>query len=380
MRPEVALPAAFAVAALATYALTPGAIRLALSTGFLDRPVGYKGHARPTPYLGGLAIAGGVTGAGLAFGAATSSYAVLLFCALALLALGTLDDRRNLSPLLRVVAECMVALVLWGTGHGWDVVGSAPVDALLTVLWVVGIVNAFNLMDNMNGAAATCAAVSALGAAGLALAGGRYELAALCLAVAGACAGFLPFNLVRPSAIFMGDGGSMLLGSLIAGVTMAAAPVAEVHGLALVGAVLIAGLAILDTTLVTVSRRRGGRPLLSGGRDHLTHRLAHRLGSPDRVPLVLAAGQTVLCCVALAAMQAGPAGILAAGIVTAAAGAWAVSRLDGPTWFDAGAHAAVVRVESLPGAPPRIVPGGERPPSFDGHAPEPEPEPVGARA
>ncbi|MEJ7826478.1 MAG: MraY family glycosyltransferase, partial [Solirubrobacteraceae bacterium] len=313
MQPEVALPAAFAVAALSTFALTPLAIRLALRTGFLDRPLGYKGHARPTPYLGGVALAGGVSVAALIFGAATSTYAVLLVCALGLWALGTLDDRRNLSPLTRVAAEVCVGLLLWGTGFGWDVLGSASADALLTVLWVVGIVNAFNLMDNMNGAAASTAGVSALGAAGLALGGGEPALAALCLAIAGACAGFLPFNLARPSKIFMGDGGSMLLGSLVAAVTMSAASLGAAHPSAIVVGALVAGLAILDTTLVTVSRRRGGRPLLSGGRDHLTHRLARRLGSAQRVPLALAGGQTVLCAVAIAAAHADPAWVLTAG-------------------------------------------------------------------
>ncbi len=333
MRLEVALAAAFATAALSTYALTPWAIRLALRTGFLDRPVGYKGHGRPTPYLGGLAILGGVSIAALAFGAAASTYAVLLCCALGLWALGTLDDRRNLSPWTRVAAEIAAGLTLWATGNGWDVLGSAPADALLTVLWVVGVVNAFNLMDNMNGAAATCAAVSALGAAGLAGVAGQDPLAVLCLAVAGACAGFLPYNLARPSAIFMGDGGSMLLGTLVAGVAMAAASAGGSGATAVLAAALIAGMVILDTTLVSVSRRRGGRPLLSGGRDHLTHRLGRRLGSQQHVPLVLATGQAALCGVAIASVHAGPLWVVTAAVVAAASGAWVVGVLERPPWM-----------------------------------------------
>lgn len=340
MPTEVALAAAFAVAAAGAFGLTPLAIRLALTTGFLDKPHGYKGHGRPTPYLGGVALAVAVTLATVAFGAATgmaataAQCAALVGCGLGLWAVGTLDDRRNLSPVTRVIAEVGAALVLWGTGHGWDVLGNGPADALLTVVWVVGIVNAFNLMDNMNGAAATCAAVAALGAAGLALGTGHDALAALCLAVAGACVGFLPFNLARPSAIFMGDGGSMLLGSLIAGVVMVAASAGGGDATALVPAALIAGLAILDTTLVSISRRRGGRPLLSGGRDHLTHRLARRLGSTHRVPVALAAVQAVLCGAAVAIAQAGAAwATVAAGAVCLIAGAAAVRYLESPACF-----------------------------------------------
>lgn len=361
MQPELALPAAFATAALITFALTPQAIRLALRTGFLDRPLGYKGHASPTPYLGGCALAGGVTVAALIFGAATSTYAVLLACALGLWALGTIDDRYNLSPLLRVLVEVAVALVLWSTGNGWEVLGSAPADAALTVLWVLGIVNAFNLMDNMNGAAATAAGTSALGAAGLALVGGEPALAALCVAIAGACAGFLPHNLASTSRIFMGDGGSMLLGTLFAATAMAAAPSTGLGAGAIVAAALITALAILDTTLVSVSRRRGGRPLLSGGRDHLTHRLATRLGSPQRVALALGGAQLTLCAVAVAGAQAGPAWILAAGALAAGAAACAVTVLESPSWFGASATAS-----SLP-------PGASTPTTDTANAQPPEP-------
>lgn len=335
MLAEVALPAAFGTALVGTFVLTPLAIRLARRTGFLDHPMGYKGHVRPTPYLGGVALAGGVAASAVAWGGGAASTYVLLGCALGLGALGTLDDRRNLSPLARVVFEIGMALVLWATGHGWDVLGSGPADAMLTVLWVVGIVNAFNLMDNMNGTCATCAGVSALGAAALGLDGGQDALAALCVGIAGACAGFLPFNLVRPSAIFMGDGGSMLLGTLVAGVTISAASLGDAGLSGLLPAGLITGLAIFDTALVSVSRRRGRRPLLTGGRDHLTHRLSRRLGSPERVPGVLAAVQAVLCAVALAAVHAGALWVLVGGAVAVAVAVYAGYRLEGPAWFTA---------------------------------------------
>lgn len=148
----------------------------------------------------------------------------------------------------------------------------------------------------------------------------------------GACAGFSPYNLARPSRIFMGDGGSMLLGTLVAACAMAAAPATDLGAGALVAGALIAGVAILDTTLVSVSRRRGGRPLLAGGRDHLTHRLACRLDSPERVAAVLAGGQVALCAVAVACATTGPGWVLSAGALAAGAGLLAVAALESPAW------------------------------------------------
>ncbi len=204
----------------------------------------------------------------------------LIVCAVFLWGLGTLDDWLNLPLLLRLVAEVAIGVGLWHSGHGWDVFHSTAPDVALTVVWVVGVANAFNLMDNMDGAAATTAAVSALGAGLLAIISGKAALAPLCFAVAGSCAGFLPRNLARPARIFMGDGGSLPIGLLVAGLTMSVVTRDYFGSRGIVIGPLLVGLVILDTTLVTVSRTRGHRAVLSGGRDHLTHRLVNGLGSP----------------------------------------------------------------------------------------------------
>ncbi len=276
----------------------------------------------------------GVLLAALAFGGGTGPFAVLLACAAALWALGTADDRLNLSPYLRLAVEAGVGALLYATGHGWEVLGSAPLDLALTCAWVVGIVNAVNLMDNMDGSAATVAGACAAGTAVLAAVSGDATLAALCLAIAGACAGFLPHNLARPSRIFMGDGGSMPLGLLLAGTTMAAAGEASLGLAAPLAAAMLAGLVILDTTLVTISRRRGGRPLLTGGRDHLTHRLLVQFGSARSVAALLAGAQLGLCAAAVLLSLGDPVmlAVFAAGI--AALGARAIWLLESPPWFD----------------------------------------------
>lgn len=357
MQPELALPLAFLLAALVTWSVTPVAIAVARLTGFIDRPVGYKGHGRPTPYLGGSAVMAGVLVAALAFGGATGPWAVLIACAIGLWVLGTADDRLNLSPYLRLGIEVGIGGLLFTTGHGWTVFGNATLDLLLTCFWVAAVINAVNLMDNMDGAAATVAGISAAGAGVLAALSSNPALAMLCFAVAGACAGFLPRNLARPSRIFMGDGGSMPLGLLLAGASMGAASNA-LHGPAgLAAAAAIVGLVVLDTSLVTVSRRRGGRPLLTGGRDHLTHRLRTRLGTPQAVAALLAVTQVALCVVAVTLSLTNPIALLPFAVLMVMAGASAIWQLESPPWFDQPAATELV-FETLGLAEPAPAPAG----------------------
>ena len=325
--------AAFLIAAAVTTFATPAAITLARWTSFLDRPAGYKRHGRATPYLGGLAVLAGL----LTSVAFAGRYAVLVAAAGALMVVGTADDRLNLSPRLRVAVEVAVAVALWSDGLGWKVPGGGALDLTLTIAWVVGVVNAFNLVDNMDGACASTAAAAALGIGALSLVTGQHALAALCFGLAGSCVAFLRFNLARPARIFLGDGGSMPTGLLVAATAMIACSHA---GLGLgagnvVVAALMVGTAVLDTALVTISRLRAGRSLLSGANDHLTHRLRPALGSARRVALSLAAGQLILCAAALGAGEAGVSYVVVAGVAGLACGGAAIARLEGlrlPSW------------------------------------------------
>ena len=293
----------FALALGAAALAVPVAIRLALRTGFMDVPAGYKGHVRATPYLGGIAVVSAAAVPILLFGAETSRYAALLIWAIVLSVVGTIDDRRSLNPFARLAIEAFAGLALWHYGIGWSMFGSDAANIAVTIFWVVGLVNAFNLMDNMDGASASVTAIAACGAAAVAVIGGDVPLAIIVLAVAGACAGFLPYNLGQPSRIFLGDGGSMPLGLVVAGAVMAAPVAGDAHGGAILALAPIAGLPILDTTLVVVSRRRSGRAILSGGRDHLTHRLRSMLGSARMVALALGTIQAGLCLMAVLIAQ-----------------------------------------------------------------------------
>ena len=170
----------------------------------------------------------------------------------------------------------LAAAILWQGDLGWTLFANDLANLAVTVLWVLGIVNAFNLMDNLDGAAATVAGASAAGIALLAAYEARGRSRALCGGVR-ACAGF-HFNLTRPARIFMGDGGSMLLG-FVAALAMAVWRLNGMAGTAFPPAILLAGLPIFDmTTTVIVSRLRRGAPA-QGGRDHTTHRLLPIIGS-----------------------------------------------------------------------------------------------------
>lgn len=326
--PELALPLALVAALL----LTPAAIALAGRLGFYDRPAGYKAHARPTPYLGGAAVLAATLLAAAAFPQRLGSLGAIAALATALWALGTLDDARGLGPGARLGVEALAGAGLYAAGAGWPAFGSDAANFALTVVFTVGLVNACNLMDNSDGACAATAGAAA-GALGVAAAlGGDPALAALAFALAGACAGFLPYNLASPSRIFLGDGGSMPIGLLLAAAVMSL-PGAGGLGFALLPvAVVLAGLPALDTALVIASRRRRGVPVMTGGNDHLAHRLRARLGCARRAAGALAVAQALLVG-AGAALAALPAPAAAVGsIALIGAGIVAIALLEHPEW------------------------------------------------
>jgi UDP-GlcNAc:undecaprenyl-phosphate/decaprenyl-phosphate GlcNAc-1-phosphate transferase len=358
MSPDLDAAAAFAIAALVTYLVTPVAIAVAVRTEFFDHPAGYKGHHRPTPYLGGTAIVVGILAAVLLVRGGGSTHWVIIVGAVAIWAMGTVDDRINLPISFRTLVEIGIAVLIWSTGRGWGVFHNGPADLALTIVWVVGVMNAFNLMDNMDGAGASVAAVSAIGAGALALISGDTALAALSFAVAGACFGFLPRNLAKPARIFMGDGGSLLLGLLVARVTMAAVTRSYLGPSGVVVAALLVALVIFDTTLVTVSRTRAGRSVLSGGRDHLTHRLSLRLGAPRNVALTLGITQLVVCGVTIGVARAGIGWVLLAGGVAVMFGIVLIWQLEQPVAEETESSEAPGLVTSGPlvSVPPQLDP------------------------
>ena len=285
------------------YIATPIAIVTARRFAFYDRPAGYKGHAAPTPYLGGAAVMLAFALA-LLIGAGDPTRTLPMLGGVAVLfVVGTIDDRRTVPPLVRVVFEFGVGTLLAAAGIGWHLGAGYAVDAFVNGVWVVAVVNAFNLFDNMDGAASTMAVVVAAGVCVLGIVVGDTWVAVGSAALCGACLGFLPHNLASPARIFLGDGGSMPLGFAVAALVASAARSAEPSLLALVTGFLLVGIPALDTCLVIVSRRRRGISILTGGQDHLTHRTRMRMGTARRVVLVLGTAQAIVSGLVIAATR-----------------------------------------------------------------------------
>jgi UDP-GlcNAc:undecaprenyl-phosphate GlcNAc-1-phosphate transferase len=337
---ELTISGAFAIAFLVTFTATPIAIRLARRTDFYDRPVGYKQHSGATPYLGGAAVILGFAAAAIVLGHGLTTYAAVVACAIALFVLGTVDDRVGLGIVIRLAATVGCAIVLYAAGLGWSVFSLGAANLVLTVLFVVGVVNAYNLMDNLDGATASVATVGAAVAGILALLHTDLALGALAFGLAGACAGFLPYNLGGPAKIFLGDGGSMPIGLVVAATVMTLSPGGH-QGLEMIPlAVVLVGLPALDTALVIVSRRRRGVAVLSGGRDHLTHRLLIKLGSPQRVAVLLAAAQGAFCAATIVFFELDAGLAVIGAFCCIALGVALVVALETPGWAPAPATAS----------------------------------------
>jgi UDP-GlcNAc:undecaprenyl-phosphate/decaprenyl-phosphate GlcNAc-1-phosphate transferase len=323
---EIRIVGALLTAFVIALVFTPTARRVALRIGFLDHPAGYKGHARATPYLGGAAVMAGVLIPSLLFNAA-QDYKRMLAAALLLFVIGTLDDRVGLGVTLRLIAQTATAVALWSVDLGWTCFDSESANLALTIVWVVGITNAFNLMDNQDGATGTVAAVSGAGIGTLALLQGAVPLAVIAFSLTGACLGFLRYNLEKPARIFLGDGGSMPIGLLVA-CTIMAIPDGRLDWTLVFAVAPLAGLVILDTTLVVVSRIRRGVPVMSGGRDHLTHRIYSVVGSTWTVAAILAIAQAALCGLSLILFQLDQAAVVAAAAAYITVGAGLITMLE----------------------------------------------------
>ena len=305
-------PLAFLVPAIATLLLTPVAGRAAHRFGVLDRPGGHKTHREATPYLGGLAVAAGLLVIAAVASGANGQLLTVLVGGVLLAGVGLADDVRGLGAVTRFGFELIAGLALWMAGVRANVLNAVWVDLPVTVLWVVAVTNAVNIIDNMDGLAVTATTASTLGIATIAAINGDYLVASFALAVAGASLGFLRYNF-PPASIFLGDAGSMLLGFFIAALTLkldlpvgAAAP-------RVLSTILLAGVPLFDLTLVMVARTREGRRVYVGGTDHLSHRLATAGASKRLIVGVVAGAQAMCSALALVAYRQPQGVVLALG-------------------------------------------------------------------
>jgi len=276
--------------------LTPIMRKIALAQGVLDLPnSAHKSHKNPVPYLGGVAIIIGVV---------TVSYIALisnefiwsnfwlatsvLGPAVAMGLVGLWDDLKNLNPLPRFIGQSIaglvIAFILILNDNIGNPTGITVLDAVATILWIVGICNSINFFDNLDGGAAGTVAVAAISLAYLAITGDQYFIAALSIVVAGSTLGFLIWNRA-PARIYMGDAGALFLGVLIGTLTIRFKPSTDYSITSFAIPVLLLAIPILDTTVAVFSRLRRKVSPFQGGQDHLSHRLV-RAGLSRKVSAI----------------------------------------------------------------------------------------------
>jgi UDP-GlcNAc:undecaprenyl-phosphate GlcNAc-1-phosphate transferase len=282
---------AFALTGLLTWPVRALAIRL----GAMDAPnLARKTQTEPVPYLGGVAIALGITiitfAAVFVGGNATGENSgqlkdlalTVLLPALALGGMGLFDDLRSLSPWPRLIAQTVVGTVVAfvivnngtiGTPFGDADTGNGSwLNTLVTIVWIVGICNSINFFDNLDGAASGTVAISALGVFVIAFDRGQELVSALSIVTAGATIGFLMWNK-SPAKIYMGDAGALFLGIIISATTIRLNPGITPTWQSLAIPVMLLAVPLLDTCVAVFSRLARGLSPLTGGKDHLSHRL-----------------------------------------------------------------------------------------------------------
>jgi UDP-GlcNAc:undecaprenyl-phosphate/decaprenyl-phosphate GlcNAc-1-phosphate transferase len=269
---------AFVGALLIAFAATPVARRIAPHLGVMDLPNPRKVHAQPMPLLGGAAI---VVASLLTLLLLRDRFeiqqlgSILLGAALMAL-LGFYDDRWGLRPILKLIGQILAATILIVSGVKVTALPQEWMNLVVTLVWVVGLTNSLNLLDNMDGLSSGVAAVCASFFVVMAAASGQIYVGALAAALLGSTLGFLAYNF-NPASIFMGDTGSLFLGFMLAAIGIKLRFPANVAFVTWMVPIIVMGMPIFDTTLVFFSRlRRGKNPLTTPGRDHVSHRLVAR--------------------------------------------------------------------------------------------------------
>lgn len=297
--------AVFLIALTLTLGSLPWVRRAAIAMGFVDEPNQRKAHRTPTPLLGGTAIfIGAIIGVLLIYGGDPQPTVIGVLLATTIVALtGLIDDYRPLPAWLKLMGQFLGFLILAYFGIRVRLPVPDAINYAITLLWLLGITNAINFLDNMDGLSAGISAVTASFILLLALSNGQFLVGALAAGVLGACLGFLRYNF-PPAQIFMGDVGSLFLGFLLAVMGIQLRFPANSNFVTWMVPVFLLGLPIFDMVLVVYSRLRRGLSPNTAGRDHISHRFVLLGFSPRESVLILYLISGILGMMALFITQA----------------------------------------------------------------------------
>ncbi len=265
----------FFIALSVSYLLAPFIRVVAIKINYLDHPKDNKVHAHPTPLLGGVSIF-------IAFLVAVmtkhqiislSPVQAIIAGTFLLLVIGLVDDKMGMMPNFKLLGQFLAAMIIIKAGLRITFISNYYLSVIVTYIWIIGITNSFNLLDNMNGLSAGIAGIAAFFFGIIAYMDGQAVVSALSLAVAGSSFGFLKHNFPKAS-LFMGDAGSLILGYLLSAIAMLGSWKSGMLTTSLMIPILVLGYPIFDTTLVSIMRTLEGRSIFQGGKDHSSHRLS----------------------------------------------------------------------------------------------------------
>lgn len=288
---------------------TPLMRKLAIKIDFLDYPnIHHKSHLQPTPYLGGLAILIGIMGTiSIALSLQGNRVEILIASftiapSILLAFIGLVDDKYNLSPIPRFLGQNLIAfatcLVIVSREELGSPTGNTIIDLVISVIWVVGITNAINFFDNVDGGAAGTITIIASGILIISILNQQILLSAISVVIASASLGFLFWNF-EPAKIYMGDTGSLFLGFLLAILTIRLDSSTNSLLSSFLIPFLLLAVPILDTSVAVLSRLKRKISPFQGGKDHLSHRL-QRIGlTKRRTVYVLWLGSILFCALAI---------------------------------------------------------------------------------
>lgn len=285
----------FVLALVLSYYLTPIVRKAALRFGIVDKPDGkLKKHENPTPYLGGLAIYLSLLATvSIAYEFDTTALGILLGTTL-IIVLGLIDDFGVLEPKVKLAGQLVAVWLLFKAGISVQIIWLPEwANLAITLAWVLGVTNAFNLIDIMDGLSSGVAAIAAVFLALISFINGNYIIAAFTFILAGSLFGFLPHNF-RPASIYLGDTGSMAIGFILAALTVNEQYMINNIPVGVLAPVIIMGVPIFETAFLIIVRLAKGLHPMHGSPDHFALRLRRRGWSVVKVVVATCCGCVVL--------------------------------------------------------------------------------------
>lgn len=306
----------FIVATLISLLSTPIVKKIAIKINAIDVPKDERRvHKVPIPRLGGLSIyVSFVFCTIFVFGLSDNTLGLILGSSLIVL-MGIYDDIKPLKAKWKMLVQIIAAFILIGFNIKVNMI-TVPFDSTgnfvylnflsipITLLWVVGITNAFNLIDGLDGLATGMCLISCLSLFGVAFIGDRYTAMILTLILAGSCLGFLPFNF-NPAKIFLGDTGSQFLGFILAAISIEGA-IKSATAVVVAVPILALGLPIYDTLFAMIRRKMNKRPIMEADKGHFHHKLLEKGLSQKQVVFIMYSISVILGISSIIAMVVSP--------------------------------------------------------------------------